>query len=368
MDAHFRALGELLVALRDALEADSVAYTLVERVLKEQYKEEAGIWVLRPVREVSADSLQSPHDVEATFRVKNGHAYPGGYVVNVSETCDAENALQLITDIQVAPNVTDDGELLRQSVDKQLERGLEVKNIVTDGGYNGPDTEEFCKKNDITHRPTNIRGGKSAKDRLGWEMYQWQLNKEGIPVAVVCPRGQKGQIRPGRKEERWLVRFADASTCQTCPLLDQCRVVLQKQNGPAMRVTTRSIQVALLRQRLCPEDRSLRSPVEATVRSLKWGLRKDKLPVRGQVAAVMYFTTVALMVNLRRIHAYLVESEGFSDTTAAFVTLFYWLLAKIRLLQRRQTNSVAIPGPRAYFRFFFESVALSLFSPATEML
>ncbi len=46
----------------------------------------------------------------------------------------------------------------------------------------------------------------------------------------------------------------------------------------------------------------------------------------------MYFTTVALMVNLRRIHACLVESEGFSDTTIAFVTLFYWLLAKIRLL------------------------------------
>lgn len=62
--------------------------------------------------EIDAGSLQSPHDVEATFRIKGGKSYRGGYVAGLSETCDPENDLQMITDVQVAPNASDDAKLL----------------------------------------------------------------------------------------------------------------------------------------------------------------------------------------------------------------------------------------------------------------
>lgn len=73
--------------------------------------------------QVSAKSLQSPHDPGATYRRKNGKEYPRGYVVGVSETCDPSNEVQLITDMQVAPNTTDDGELLKRSLEDQAEWG-----------------------------------------------------------------------------------------------------------------------------------------------------------------------------------------------------------------------------------------------------
>ena len=40
--------------------------------------------------------------MEATFRQKGGQ----GYVANLTETCDPDNELQLITQVQVAPNNT----------------------------------------------------------------------------------------------------------------------------------------------------------------------------------------------------------------------------------------------------------------------
>ena len=325
-DAHFQRLGELLVALREVLAPEGEAYALVTRVLREQYREEGGAWTLRPAAEVGADSLQSPHDVEATYREKNGKRYRGGYVVQVSETCAPENKVQLITDVQVAPNVTDDGDLFQESILHQEARGLEVEEVYVDGGYTGPKVSAFCKEHGITLHPSNVRGGKPAEGRWGWEVYEWREASQ----EVVCPRGQVGKLELAQKEDRWLVRFPDTEQCRTCPLLSTCRVTIGKRRGAGMNVTTRNIEVALLRQRITSEARARRSPVESTVRSLKWHLRKDKLPVRGRIAAAMYFSAVAMMVNLRRIHAYLGGKSEENGAPAVFLRLIFWVWALLK--------------------------------------
>ncbi|MFO7945052.1 MAG: transposase, partial [Anaerolineales bacterium] len=77
---------------------ESEALSLIRRVLEEQYTREAeGTLQLRPGKEIASTSLQSPHDLEATYRVKGGTEFRGGYVVNVSETADENNPVQLFT-------------------------------------------------------------------------------------------------------------------------------------------------------------------------------------------------------------------------------------------------------------------------------
>lgn len=126
---------ELAARLRLQAPASDAA-ALVERILKEQYDlHDDGTVALRSVEAVSAGSLQSPHDPDATYRVKGGTAYRGGYVINVSETCDPENPLQLVTDVQVAPNQMDDSQLLERSLDRQGERGICVEKVTVDGIY-----------------------------------------------------------------------------------------------------------------------------------------------------------------------------------------------------------------------------------------
>jgi hypothetical protein len=48
-----------------------------------------------------------------------------------------------------------------------------------------------------------------------------------------------------------------------------------------MYVSERSVEVARMRQGSREKDRSMRAPVEATMRSVKRGLKGDKLPPGG---------------------------------------------------------------------------------------
>jgi hypothetical protein len=74
-----------------------------------------------------------------------------------------------------------------------------------------------------------------------------------------------------------------------------------------MYVSERSVEVAQMRQEIREEDRSVRAPVEATMRSVKRGLKGgpgqaakgDKLPTRGLERARMVMSGATLMVNMR---------------------------------------------------------------------
>ncbi|MCB8952715.1 MAG: hypothetical protein H6650_11935 [Ardenticatenales bacterium] len=115
---------------------------------------------LRPAAEVAADSLQSPHDPEATYREKNGERYRG-YVSNIGETCDPDNPVQLITSVQTASNDSDDGQLLAQSLTEQAERGHQIEKVTVDGSYAGPTSEAICDEHGVELHPLRIRGARA---------------------------------------------------------------------------------------------------------------------------------------------------------------------------------------------------------------
>jgi len=290
---HFEPLGQLLAELAAT---GGEAGDLARRVLAEQYEIVEGQASLRKADSVSPKSLQSPHDEEATYRNKGGKGNKG-YVANVSETCSAENPVQLITHVAVADNQQDDAKLLEQSLDEQAERDIEIDEVTTDGGYTGPVGEAACARHHVQLHPTRIRGGRSKADRFDWSDYQWEYDAAGNPSIVICPQGQRAEMVEGK-----LFR-ASFTGCEDCPFFgERCRVVARK-TGPILYVSRRSIEVALQRSGLREIDRKVRAPVEATVRSLKRGLTASKLPVRGLIRATMVLCASALMVNARRLHA-----------------------------------------------------------------
>ena len=328
VEGHLVAIGQELCAIEQELlsrEAEDEVLGLVQRVLEEQYERGTeGTVRLRAPEEVSGASLQSPHDPEATYRVKGGQPYRGGYVVNVSETAAPENPVQLITDVQVESNRTDDAVLLAQSLDGQAERGIEVSKLTTDGGYTGPSAERACQKHGVELRATRMRGGRSASDRWGWEKYDWDLDEEGRATHVTCPQGCRVPLSPGEANGRLIARF-EGARCTTCPHLGQeCRVQLRRRAGPTLYVSQRSIEVVRQRQRLHPEDTPIRVLVESTIRSLLHAFPNHKLPVRGLTRARMMIYGAALMVNLRRLHRYLTENRK----AAAQKVAFSWSLLK----------------------------------------
>jgi hypothetical protein len=307
VDGHLVQVGHLLlelVAVLTQYQASAEIIQLVERVLQDLYviDDEKQV-TMRPADEIPGDVLQSPHDPEATYRKKGGKGHKG-YVANLSETCDPDNPVQLLTSVQLAPNATDDGQLLADSLAEQSGRGIRIDQMTVDGGYTGETGETACRDHKVQMLPTRIRGRRTAPDRWGWEEYTWLLDNDDLPRRVVCPQGQVVMLETGRKGDWLLARF-DRTACADCLFYQQqCRVRPNKHKPPTLFVSPRWIQVALLRQGMSPANNVLRAGVESTVRSFKHVFPAGKLPVRGVIRSVMVACCSALMVNCRRVHQY----------------------------------------------------------------
>ncbi|MBW2072949.1 MAG: DDE transposase, partial [Deltaproteobacteria bacterium] len=96
---HIRQIGifmqRLLIDLKEVY-AEETVYRVLERVFSEHYCLEEQEVVAKTGDQLSASSLQSPDDLEAAYREKAGRSHRG-YVANITESCDPDNSLQLIT-------------------------------------------------------------------------------------------------------------------------------------------------------------------------------------------------------------------------------------------------------------------------------
>ena len=282
----------------------AAAYQVLVRVFGEHF-----VWTATEQRsklaaELSARSLQSPDDLEATFRRKQGASYRG-YAANVTETCDPDNPLQLVVLVQTAPNAMDDGQFLVEAVPDLVERTA-VEHITTDGGYNGPEPANVLAAAHIEHEQTAIRGGKPLADGLQLADFSFTYTDQDILTTLTCPQAQTAAVKPGRQADRFIVHF-DATLCAACPLRQLCPATRQRDNQqPVLYLTQRALHVAQQRQQLKQHHTrfNVRAAIEATVRSLVHPLPHDKAPVRGLFRVASYMLASAFMVNLRRIHHY----------------------------------------------------------------
>jgi hypothetical protein len=302
---HLRRLGALMERLACELEAkysETRAYQVLRRVLDEQFSVVNHLAMLRPDEERSARSVQSPHDLEATYRIKKKRAYRG-YVANVAETCDEKNKVQLIVEVAVESNSVDDAQMLADAVDGLAER-TDVTTIYADGGYNGPEADEKLAGNKIDLLQTGIRGG--SAEGVGRDEFDWDCGDEGVPLAVGCPGGQRVKAERGRKDHTFLARF-DSSACEECPLQQQCPTERRKRHPVRVLRFTKQQALAARRRRLSKamqcSGRNPRAAVEATIWSLKAPLPRGRVPHRGKARVTMYTVAAAAMVNIRRITA-----------------------------------------------------------------
>ena len=156
---HLERIGELMHRLVDELAAKyggEHSYQILKRVFGEHFMlaAESG---LRPKqgKELSASSLQSPDDEQASYRHKRGEDYVG-YVGNLTETCDPVNDLQLIVKVQVEPNTTDDAQMLEEALPELKER-TDLDEMHTDGGYSSEDVDDAMAELEVNQVQTAIR-------------------------------------------------------------------------------------------------------------------------------------------------------------------------------------------------------------------
>ena len=308
---HIEQVGRVMLDLLAELKVgygECKEYQMLGRVFGEHFRVVEEKVKAREQKELSACSLQSPDDWEATIRDK-GNGLHQGYVANLSETCDPDNPFQLITKVQAAPNHTDDPILLLDALPNLVER-TDLETLYTDGGYGGDAVDQLLGKNHVQMLQTGIRGTPLDPNKLNMVDFHFQCSETGQPLTVTCPHGQTVKVELGQKKKGFIARFS-VSVCQTCPFqqAQQCPTRLRKRipfyglyfMDYRLRVTLRRQQNTVFMK----TKQNLRSAVEATVRAVKHPFPKGKLPVRGRFRIFCMLIGSAIMNNVRQIQRHL---------------------------------------------------------------
>jgi hypothetical protein len=187
-------------------------FAVFERVFHEQFAEQNGAMMPRPPEELHSGCVQSPDDLEATFRDKNGKKSKG-QTIHVTETAHPENKLNLLTDIQVTANNIDDSRALNDRIDHLKKKTPDLDEHHYDGAYGSADNDKKHEKHHINPVQTGIKGKRAE-----------------VNIEIVQPDKSGYQVRCLHQEAKvhkiWKNHRAtfDETICRDCPELNKCPV------------------------------------------------------------------------------------------------------------------------------------------------
>ena len=254
---------------------------LLKRFLSEQgsYDAVEKRWKAKPSTEISADSLQSAHDADATYRKKQTQS-SSGYVCNIAETCSRDNLAQFITAYEVEKNITADTTMLEECLPALKEAMPELKDLYVDGGYYSPDVVKIAEQEKVTLHFTDMTGGKCSDGKMPCIAFAIEDQK----VIKSCPAGHAPDLAVYKEKEEVLSAQFDRNRCLACPMLDQCPIKIQKKVA-SLHVKRKKLVAEAVRATLKGEARieatRMRVAIEGTNSALKQGQSLGELEVRG---------------------------------------------------------------------------------------
>ncbi len=307
-DTQLEYLGAVYHALHEDIAeryADEQDFKIFQRAYKEHFKvvEDEGAEQpieVRPSGELSSDCMQSPDDLEATYRPKNGKKHQG-YVAVGTETCHPDNELNLITHLATAPNNTDDSVILENSLDEMKAHTPDLKELHGDGGFPSEGVDIKAQQHGINIIQTAVKG-KTAS------VIMEVKGDEQSGFIVNCP----GDKQPPKKAEKAGKNFKvvyNFKACIGCPFFDECPTKAHR-NEKKQTATFRFKATEPLKQKrhkalqkIPAERRTLRPAVERLMASLRRGeKRTGKLKVRGRCNFDSYIFCMGIAINFERIY------------------------------------------------------------------
>ncbi|KLU62179.1 hypothetical protein CEB3_c13980 [Peptococcaceae bacterium CEB3] len=288
--------GELSQLVKDNLELQGrLEIQVLVRFIKEQtvHDDERNVWLAKENKDITASSLQSAFDAEATYRKKAGKSHVG-FVVNLTETCADNNPVQIVTDYQVEPNSTSDVKMAGESLEK-LQGTTPMNDLYVDGGYYSSDLVKKAEGQGVQLHYTDMTGRNVTSNKLPYNVF----NIEHFERILSCPKLQEPLRSNFDSKSGILSAHFDLNVCTPCPLKDQCPVKFQKRDT-VLRVSQKSLmaentRLILMDKKDRSENGSKRAAIEGTNSAFKRAHGAGKLKVRGLVrcSLVMGLKTIA---------------------------------------------------------------------------
>lgn len=256
----------------------------LHQVFSEHFEVVEGVVKVLPKEKIKSNSIQSPHDTDSRNRSK-GEQKVTGFSGNITETCDENNPVNLITNVILAPATTSDVDFLQPAIEATQEiLEDEIETINADGGYHSPDNQDFCRERRIDLILSAISGAPSRYDleiaENGDLLAYDRQNKKYI--TAIKSKSYKGVTNGSwyittEEGKRKYFSIKNVETCQIRRLIDK-----------------RSL-----------EELYLRNNVEATAFQLCYHLSGKKSRYRGLFKHKIWALLRCIWINFARIMKYL---------------------------------------------------------------
>ena len=274
-------------------------YKTLQRVFNEQFKvDENQVVISREKEEISAQSVQSPHDTDSNYRNKDGNKVKG-YSINVTESCDEDKGLNLIGHVDVRTVSTSDVDFLQDDILKVQDVFTQKTEFVhADGAYHSPDNQSFCKDNEIDLYLHAIQGAKgrfqfTALENEELSVLDTRTNQLIQALKLICKNGIT----------KWRI-----------------------DTGKGYRyITQKEVDTYLIRRQIAAtpiETLQNRNNVEATIFQVGYHYPNAKSRYRGLIKHQMWANIRCLWVNFVRIIKYINQTCQRTTFFARYVLCF----------------------------------------------
>jgi len=260
---------------------------------------------LKPPKEIPSDSVQNPSDPEAGYDGHKGQ----GYQVQIMETYtehdpeDQQEALRLITHVQVESASEHDVHALIPAIEDVQERDLKPEQLLADSAYGSEDNLEKAEALGV-----QVVSPALGSYQKGLPLTAFCFSSQGEVLA--CPQGQV-PLRNRRNKNRHRAAF-DSQQCLSCPFLDQCPV----QGGKKYHYLRYDHKAFTLAQRRQKEDTAAfintyryRSGIEGTISFVDRKTGIKQLRVRGFKAVRCCVNLKAAGINILRAAAFKIKEK-----------------------------------------------------------
>ncbi|MDV7390829.1 transposase, partial [Arthrospira platensis SPKY1] len=228
----------------------------------------------------AGSSIQSAHDPQAGYRVKEGSRKQivRGYVQNITETCAPDN-LHLITDVQTEIATTSDDRFFEPAIEATRQiTNQSPENVMTDGGFNSQTNEKISKKEGQTFKwyVSAIQGTEGHYDfeLVGEQIYRVTDRRTGLQQ--LTHRTPKGLYRIVEHHAKSKYRYFEE------------KIIINYLRRQAIKDYPQWV-------------RGMRANVEATIRQVFCKLDGAKTRYRGRFKHHLYALCRSFWVNFTRI-------------------------------------------------------------------
>jgi len=260
------------------------------------------------------DTICTPHNPEARYVRKRKQRVTGDKAV-VTETCDADNKVQFITDVDVVKITTADSALQSDLQDRLIDHGFQPDTQYEDAGFVTGETILASQEKGIdlagpvAGRSQSFDKFEQSDRPLDAADFDVRIDPaDGELLVVACPNQQvaRGQQRSDKTGDL-LVHF-DADACRACPLATRCPVHVGTQVA-TFRVNEAQ-HIGARRHHRYMEDKgyrkecAIRAGAEATVSELTraHGARKSRHRKAARTRLQIIFAATAC--NVKRFIRY----------------------------------------------------------------